>query len=118
MPLIADNHRLARVFGRGQHLKRRDQEAARFLRIEIEAADVGAGAEGLVAAAGDDGDPDGVVRIGLFQAFENPGADAGVQRIELARLIEREDRYLAPGFVINAAQSHGALPFVCCFFSG
>src|ERR1019366_2169717 len=48
------------------------------------------------------------VRIGLLQAFEDPAADADAQGIELVRLVEREDSELAPGFVVDAAQSHCA----------
>ena len=65
MPLTAAYHGLAGIFRRSQHLDRGDQEAARLLWIEIEFADVGAGAKRLVAAARDDGDPNGVIRVGL-----------------------------------------------------
>jgi 3-methylcrotonyl-CoA carboxylase alpha subunit len=70
--------------------------------------------DGVVTAvncrAGETVERNAVVGIGAGKPGKNALADAGGQRVELGRLVEGQDRDLALGVVIDAAQSHGVLP--------
>ena len=71
------NQRLAAALGRLQERQHASDERTYLLGRDRKAADVRAGAERLVAAAGDHADAYLVVGLDHRQAFEHTLADAG-----------------------------------------